>query len=286
VANDAGPNFLYANQRDGTFKDTAFPAGVAVSEDGAEQGCMGVGIGDYENAGGFGLFVTNFAEEYNAFFRNAGAYFVDWSFRTRTAPSSLPYVGWGTGFFDYDNDGWLDIIVGNGHVYPQLDQAKLGASAPYRQRRLLYHNRGDGSFEEVAERYGPALTEPRVSRGLALGDLDNDGRMDVVIADLDGYPLVLRNEVRDAGNWLLVRLKGKAKNTSAVGAVVTLQAGGLTMKRLVRSGTSYISQDDKRLHFGLGAAAKADWVEVLWPDQTKTRIENVKANEVLQIRQE
>jgi hypothetical protein len=286
VSNDAGPNFLYVNQRDGTFNETAFPAGVAVSEDGAEQGCMGVGIGDYENAGRFSLFVTNFAEEYNAFYRNAGAYFVDWSFRTKTAPSSLPHVGWGTGFLDYDNDGWLDIIVGNGHVYPQLDQAKLGASAPYRQRRLLYHNRGDGTFEELAQQFGPALTEPRVSRGLALGDLDNDGRVDVVIADLDGYPLVLRNELEGAGNWLLVKLRGKPKNTSAIGAVVTAQAGGRTMKRLVRSGSSYISQDDQRLHFGLGAAAKADWVEVLWPDQTKTRLENVKANEVLQIRQE
>ena len=108
-------------------------------------------------------------------------------------------MGWGPGFLDYDNDGWLDIIVGNGHVYPQLDQAKLGASAPYRQRRLLYHNRGDGTFDEVAARYGPALNEPRVSRGLTLGDLDNDGRMDVVIADLDGYPLVLRNVLADAG---------------------------------------------------------------------------------------
>jgi hypothetical protein len=286
VANDAGPNFLYMNQKDGTFKESAFPAGVAVSEDGAEQGCMGVGIGDYENAGRFSIFVTNFAEEYNAFYRNVGTYFTDWSFRAKTAPSSLPFVGWGNGFLDYDNDGWLDIIVGNGHVYPQLDQAKLGASAPYRQRRLLYHNRGDGTFDEVAQQYGPALNEPRVSRGLTVGDLDNDGRMDVVIADLDGYPLVLHNELADAGSWLLVKLRGKPKNTSAVGAVVTLRAGALTMKRLVRSGTGYISQDDKRLHFGLGAATKADWVEVLWPDQTKTRRENVKANEVLEIRQE
>ena len=138
----------------------------------------------------------------------------------------------------------------------------------------------------MAEQFGTPLTEPRVSRGLTLGDLDNDGRMDVVVADLDGHPLVLRNELAVAGNWLLVKLRGKPKNTSAVGAVVTLRAGGLTMKRLVRSGTGYISQDDKRLHFGLGAAATADWVEVLWPDQTKTRRENVKANEVLEIRQE
>ena len=176
VANDSTPNFLYLNQKDGTFKEQAFPLGVAVSEDGAEQGSMGVAVGDYDHSGRFSLFVTNFSEEYNDLYHNDGDHFTDVSFRSKTAPSSLPFVGWGDAFFDYDNDTWPDIIAVNGHVYPQLDRLKLGASAGYRQRKLLYHNRGDGTFDEVAARYGPALMDERVSRGLAVGDLDNDGR--------------------------------------------------------------------------------------------------------------
>ena len=211
VANDSNANQLYLNQKDGTFKEAAFPLGVAVSEDGSEQGSMGVAVGDYDNSGRFSLFVTNFSEEYNALYHNTGPFFVDDSFRSRTAPPSLPLVGWGTAFFDYDNDGWLDLIVVNGHVYPQLDQARLGASAPYRQRRLLYRNKGDGTFEELADRFGPVLTEPRVSRGLAVGDLDDDGRLDVVINDLDGAPQVLRNELEGPGHWTSVRLVGKAE---------------------------------------------------------------------------
>jgi hypothetical protein len=283
VANDSTPNLLYSNQRDGTFKEVAFPMGVAVSDDGGEQGGMGVAIGDYDNSGRFSIFKTNFSEEYNNLFRNEGDHFTDMAFRSNTAPSSLPYVGWGTAFFDYDNDGWLDLIAVNGHVYPQMDQAKLGASAGYRQRKLLYHNRGDGTFEEVAADYGPVLTEPRVSRGLAVGDLDNDGRLDLVINDLDGAAQVLHNELTGTGHWLLVKLRGKGKNTSAVGAVVTVKAGGLSLKRLVQGGSSYISQDDKRLHFGLGAEAVADALEVRWPDGATSRMANVRADRILEI---
>ena len=254
VANDSTASFLYINQKDGTFKESGFPLGVAVSEDGAEQGGMGLAVGDYDNSGRFSIFKTNFSEEYNNLFRNEGTYFTDMAFRSRTAASSLPFVGWGTAFLDYDNDGWLDIIVVNGHVYPQLDNARLGASAPYRQRRLLYHNRGDGTFDEVAAQYGEVLTQPRVQRGLALGDLDDDGRLDVVINDLDGAPQVLHNELPATGNWLTVKVRGKGKNLDALGAVVSVKAGRLSLRRLVQSGTSYISQDDMRQHFGLGAA--------------------------------
>jgi hypothetical protein len=207
------------------------------------------------------------------------------SFRSKTAASGLPYVGWGTAFFDYDNDGWLDLIAVNGHVYPQLDKAQLGASAGYRQRRLLYHNRGDGTFDEVAARYGPVLTEERVSRGLAVGDLDDDGRLDVVINDLDGAPLVLHNEIANPGHWLIVRLRGKGLNTNALGAVVTARSGGAVQQRLVQSGTSYISQDDMRQHFGLGAQKQVDSLEVRWPDGTLTTLQNVPANQVLEVRQ-
>ena len=145
--------------------------GVAVSEDGAEQGSMGVAVGDYDNSGRFSLWVTNFSEEYNALYHNDGDHFTDVSFRSKTAAISLPFVGWGNAFFDYDNDGLLDVIVVNGHVYPQLDKARLRASAGYRQRKLLYHNLGNGTFEEVGPRYGAVIMEERVSRGLAVGDL-------------------------------------------------------------------------------------------------------------------
>ena len=285
VANDSTPSFLYLNQRDGTFKELAFPMGVAVSEDGGEQGGMGVAVGDYDNSGRLSVFKTNFAEEYNSLFHNDGDHFTDVSFRSKTAASSIPFVGWGTAFFDYDNDGRLDLIAVNGHVYPQMDQARRGASAGYRQRKLLYHNRGDGTFDEVAAQFGPVLTEPRVSRGLAVGDLDNDGRLDLVINDLDGRPQVLHNELADAGHWLLVKLVGKDGNTDAIGAVVRVKAGKLGLMRLVQSGTSYLSQDDMRRHFGLGRETQADSLEVLWPDGTTTKLANVKADQVVEIKQ-
>jgi hypothetical protein len=283
VANDSTPNFLYVNQKDGTFKESAFPMGVAVSEDGAEQGSMGIAVGDYDLSGRLSLFVTNFSEEYNNLFHNDGAHFNDLSFRSKTAPASLPLVGWGTAFLDYDNDTRLDIIAVNGHVYPQLDKARLGASAGYRQRRLLYHNRGDGTFDEVAAQFGPVLAEERVSRGLSIGDLDNDGRIDVVINDLDGAPQVLHNELAPTGNWLRVKLTGVAGNTNAIGALIVVRAGGVTQQRLVQSGTSYISQDDMRQQFGLGTAATVESLDVRWPDGTTTTMTNVKANQQVEV---
>jgi enediyne biosynthesis protein E4 len=283
VANDSTPNFMYVNQKNGTFKEQAFPLGVAVSEDGAEQGSMGVALGDYDHSGRFSLFVTNFAEEYNALYHNDGDHFSDVSFRSRTAASSLPYVGWGDAFLDYDNDTWTDIIAVNGHVYPQLDKVKMGASAGYRQRKLLYRNHGDGTFEDVSMRYGAVLTEERVSRGLATGDIDNDGRIDVVINDLDGSPQLLHNELASRGNWLIVKLKGAAPNTDAIGAVITVTTGTVRQRAVVLSGTSYISQNDMRQHFGLGSADVADTIEVRWPDGTNTKQERVKVNQIVTI---
>lgn len=283
VANDSMPNFMYVNQKNGTFKEQAFPLGVAVSEDGAEQGSMGVALGDYDHSGRFSLFVTNFADEYNALYRNDGDHFSDLSFRSRTAASSLPYVGWGDAFLDYDNDTWADLIAVNGHVYPQLEKLKTGAPAGYRQRKLLYHNRGDGTFEDVSMRYGSALTEERVSRGLAIGDLDNDGGIDVVINDLDGAPQVLRNELTARGNWVIVKVKGAAPNTDAIGAVITVTAGAVRQRAVVQSGASYISQNDMRQHFGLGAAQTIDAIEVKWPDGSRTTRDRIPANQVVTI---
>jgi enediyne biosynthesis protein E4 len=285
VANDTMANFLYLNRKDGTFEEAAFPLGVAVSEDGSEQGSMGVALGDYNRSGRFSIFVTNYAEEYNALYRHEGQHFTDVSVRSRTAASSLPLVGWGTNFFDYDNDGWLDLLVVNGHVYPQVDKARLGASAGYRQPSLLYRNLRNGTFEEIARGLGGPLALERVNRGTAVGDLDNDGRLDVVINGLDGVPQVLRNEAPKAGNWLIVKLRGAGRNTNAIGAILTIRSGDAVERRLVQSGTGYLSQDDMRLHVGLGAAAQADVVEVRWPDGTTTRRERVKANQILEIAQ-
>jgi hypothetical protein len=287
VANDSTPNFLYLNQRNGTFKEMGMPLGVAVGADGQEQGSMGIALGDYDNSGRFSIFVTNFSEEYNALYHPEadGNGFTDVAWRSKTAPPSLPYVGWGTAFFDYDNDGLLDLYAVNGHVYPQLDKTKLGASAGYRQRRLLYHNRGDGTFEEVAAQAGPVLMEERVSRGSAVGDLDNDGRLDIVINDLDGRPQVLHNEVESAGRWLIVSLTGKAPNTLAIGAVVTVRVGERRLQRLVQSGSSYLSQDDMRLHFGLGAKETIDEIDVRWPDDSHTVRKNVPANQRITLAQ-
>jgi enediyne biosynthesis protein E4 len=284
VANDSTAKFLYLNQKDGTFKEVGFPQGVAVSEDGAEQGSMGVAVGDYDNCGRFALFVTNFSEEYNNLFHNEGDHFTERAFRSKTGAISLPFVGWGNAFVDIENDGLLDLIAVNGHVYPQMDKARLGASAGYRQRKLVYHNRGDGTFDEVAARFGPVMTEERVSRGLAAGDLDNDGRIDLVINDLDGSPQLLRNESKGTGNWLLVRLRGQGKNLDAIGATVSAVTGKVTRSRLVQAGSSYISQEDLRQHFGLGQATMVDAIEVRWPDGTTSAVKDVKVNQILEIK--
>lgn len=286
VANDTTRNFLYMNKKDGTFEEMGYLMGVAVSEDGKEQGSMGIAVGDYLNEGRLSLFVTNFAEEYNALYRNRGDYFSDVSFRSATALPSLPYVGWGTAFLDVDNDGWLDLLLVNGHVYPQMKDLAVGASAPYRQRAMLYRNRRDGTFEEITAASGESLLEEQVSRGMAVGDLDNDGRLDVVINDLDGKARVLRNETPKAGNWLLVRLEGSGSNTDALGALITVRTGTTTQIRDVRSGTSYLSQDDMRQHFGLGAAKQVDAIEVQWSDGSVSVREGVEVNRLLVLRQE
>jgi hypothetical protein len=285
VANDAGPNYLYVNQKDGTFREQGLQLGVAVSEDGAEQGSMGVALGAYDNSARFSLFITNFADEYNAFYRHDGARFTDVSFQSRTAASGVPYVKWGTEFLDYDNDGWLDLAVVNGHVYPQVDTASPPSPAGYKQRGLLYRHRGDGTFDEVTARAAPALMVPRVGRGLAAGDLDNDGRIDLVVGDLDGEPLVLRNETPAAGQWLLVALDGLAPNTRAIGAVVTVRVGATVQTRLIQSGTSYLSQSDQRAHFGVGRAARIDAVTVRWPNGAVDTLADVEPNQLVRVRQ-
>ena len=277
VANDTGPNYLYKNSGKGTFVDVALQAGTALSEDGKAQGSMGVAIGDYDHSGGWSIFVTNFSNEYNALYKHEKAFqFTDASIRSQTAKPNSPFVGWGTHFLDYDNDGWQDLLVVNGHVYPQVERA--GLAARYAQRKLLYRNQRNGTFAEVTATSGPALNEPSVSRGSAAGDLDNDGDVDVVINNLDGGPTLLRNDGGNRGNFLIVHLEGSAGNRSAVGAVVTVSAADLVQRAERRAGDSYLSSSDPRLHFGLGARTTVDSVEVRWPNGAVQRFREIPAN--------
>ena len=281
VANDAGPNYLYMNNGNGTFTDVALQAGTALSEDGKEQGSMGVAIGDYNHSGSWSIFVTNFSDEYNALYRHDKALqFTDVSFASQTAKPSIPLVGWGTHFLDYDNDGWLDLLVVNGHVYPQVERAGLATS--YAQPKLLYHNNHDGTFTDVTSTSGAALSARAVSRGSAVADLDNDGDLDLVVNNLDGAPTVIRNDGGNRQNFLVVDLEGHS-NRSAVGAIATVRAGDLVQRGERRSGDSYLSNSDARLHFGLGTRTAVDSVEVRWPNGTVQRFGDMAANAFIKI---
>ena len=278
VANDSTPNFLYHNNGDGTFKEIGFTSGTAVNESGSEQGCMGVTVGDYDRDGKLDLFITNFDDEYNILYHNDGHNaFTDVSYTAKLAEVSLPYVGWGTKFFDYDNDGWLDLFVVNGHAYPQRDH--------YRQRELLHHNNRDGTFSEVAAQMGTALMQERVGRGAAFGDIDNDGDIDIVVNDLDGSPQLLRNDGGNSNNSVLIKTVGVNSNRDGIGARVKVVSGDLTQIDEVRSGGSYLSQNDLRLHFGLEKRTTIDLIEVRWPSGVIDKITNLSANRILTIKE-
>ena len=278
VANDSTPNFLYHNNGDGTFKEIGFTSGTAVNESGSEQGCMGVTLGDYDHDGKLDLFITNFDDEYNILYHNDGHNaFTDVSYAAKLAEVSLPYVGWGTKFFDYDNDGWLDLFAVNGHAYPQRDH--------YRQRELLHHNNRDGTFSEVAAQMGTSLMQERVGRGVAFGDIDNDGDVDIVVNDLDGSPQLLRNDGGNSNNSVLIKTVGVKSNRDGIGARVKVVSGDLAQIDEVRSGGSYISQNDLRLHFGLEKRTTVDLIEVRWPSGVIDKVTDLSANRILTIKE-
>lgn len=267
VVNDSTPNYLYHNKGDGTFEDVAYSAGIAVNEDGREQAGMGVAIGDYDNDGRDDVYVTNFSDDTNTLRHNdGGETFTDVTFQSGQSVS-YPYLGWGTAFFDYDNDGLLDIFVANGHVYPEVDRFEWNTK--YQQRKLLFRNLGNGKFAEIGAQLGGALNLEYSSRGAAFGDLDNDGDIDIVINNSDASPSVIRNDGGNrAGHWLTLKLAGDPKSKSprdAIGARVFVTAGGNRQRGEVRSGGSYCSQSDLRVHFGLGSATKIEKLEVRWP---------------------
>ena len=264
VANDATPNFLYKNEGNGKFSEIGMESGTALTDDGSMQGTMGVAIGDYTHSGRFSIFITNFADQYDTLYRNDG----DWNFRDVTFPSglavaSLPWVKWGTAFFDIDNDTWLDLIAVSGHVYPQADQ--LASGAKYKEPTILSINQGDGTFCDASKQAGADIQQNRVLRGLAAGDLFNDGNIDLVIEDLDGQPEILRNHGMHENHWIGLELQGTKSNRLAIGAKVTITAGKVKQVDEVRSGGSYLSQHDLRLHFGLGSASSIESVEIRWP---------------------
>src|SRR6266700_1185490 len=278
VANDSTPNFLYHNNGDGTFKDIGFSSGTAVNENGSEQGSMGVTLGDYDHSGRLSLFITNFDDDYNTLYHNDGkGSFTDVSYAAKVAAVSLPYVGWGSWFFDYDNDGWPDLLVVNGHVYPQLPT--------YRQRNFVHHNNRDATFSEIGEQLGAPFAEKRTGRGAAFGDIDNDGDVDVVINNLDGPPQLLRNDGGNVNNSILIKTIGVKSNRDGIGARVTIVSGGLTQIEEVYSGGSYLSQSDLRLHFGLEKRSKIDLIEVRWPRGNIDKVTNVGVNKILTIKE-
>src|SRR2546423_2541905 len=278
VANDSTPNFLYHNNGDGTFKDIGFPSGTAVNENGSEQGSMGVTLGDYKHDGRLDLFITNFDDDYNTLYHNDGkGSFTDVSYAAKVAAVKLPFIGWGAWFFDYDNDGWVDLLVVNGHVYPQLPT--------YRQRNFVPHNNRDGTFTEVGEQLGAPFPEKRTGRGAAFGDIDNDGDVDLLINNLDGPPQLLRNDGGNANNSIFFKTVGVKSNHDGIGARVKIICGDLSQIGEVYSGGSYLSQSDLRVHFGLEKRTKIDLIEVHWPSGMVDKVNNVSANKIFTIKE-
>ena len=267
VANDSMPNFLYHNLGDGTFEEIGVLSGLGTNGDGLEQAYMGIAVGDYTRDGRNDFFFTTFSGDNYTLHRNHGDLdFSDVTLQSGLLAVTLPFLGWGTEFFDYDNDGWLDILAANGHIFPQADPATWGTS--YKQRTLLFRNLGNGRFADVSGSSGSGFARPKASRGAAVGDLFNEGGLDVVLNNLDGTPTLLRNRGAGiTGHWITVRLVGDpAMKTprDAIGSVVFCRAGGFRQRGEVSSGRGYLSQSDLRIHFGLGTAKAVDGLDVVW----------------------
>ena len=263
VACDSTPSILYRNNKDGTFTDVAAIAGVAYDEDGREQAGMGSTVADYNGDGLPDLFKTNFSDDTSSLYRNNG----DGTFTSQIFEAGLglntQYLGWGAMFMDMDNDGWPDILIANGHVYPEVDTSHLGAS--YREPRLVYWNMGNGKFKDISKQAGPGCTSPQSSRGLAIADFWNDGRLSAVVNNMGAKPMLLVNEAPTKNHWLGIITQGTQSNRDGIGAVVTVSAGNRKYIQEVRSGSSYISSNDLRLHFGLGSSSSVDRIDVRWP---------------------
>ncbi len=276
VADDSSPNYLYRNDGNGHFADVSFVSGTAVAADGGEMAGMGVAVCDYNHTGRFSIHVTNFEDQNNSLYRNDGNLsFTEVSYAAAIGTATVPYLGWGTGCVDLDNDGWPDLFVVNGHVYPQVD--RFAAGAKYQERKLVFLNQRDGTFEDVSALVGPALAILQASRGAAFGDLDNDGDLDVVVENIDGAPLILRNDGGNQRHWVTLELIGGKSNRLAIGSKVKAVAGPLVQVDEVRSGGSYLSQSDLRIHFGLGEEDMLNRVEIRWPSGRTETLQDLAA---------
>ena len=281
VACDTAPSLLYRNNGDGTFREMGIAAGCAFNEDGEALAGMGVGVADFDSDGWFDIVRTNFSDQITTLYRNNG----DGTFYEASLECGLgintKYLGFGAGFLDFDNDGWKDIFLANGHVYPIIEQSRLHVT--YKQRKILYRNLGGSRFQDISREAGPGIMTPEVSRGCAFGDFDNDGRVDVVVNNLDGAPSLLRNETANDNSWLAVKCIGTKSNRSAIGARVTVRTADRVQIDEVASGSSYYSQNDLRLHFGLGPHRNADAVEVRWPSGKTELFNDVQGDQLLRV---
>ncbi|HSR53267.1 MAG TPA: CRTAC1 family protein [Acidobacteriota bacterium] len=274
VANDSRPNFLWKNNGDGTFSDEALFSGIAYNQEGREQACMGVDVADYDQDGDFDIYSTNFSDDYHVLYRNGGEFFfADATFKAKIAQNTFQYLGFGALFADFDNDGRMDIFAANGHIYPEVDKFNLGST--YKQSNQLFRGLGSNRFEELSSKLGAGLALVKSSRGAALLDYDSDGDLDLVVSNLDDRVDLLRNDLADQKAWLRVSLKGEGANTQAVGAKVTAVSGSQRWLQEVRAGSSYLSDSQRVLHFGLGDVDKVDHVEVVWPSGRKQIVKNV-----------
>ena len=285
VANDSVPNYLYHNLHNGTFRDDSYASGFAVTEDGREQASMGIAVGDYNRDGKVDLYTTSFSDDYNSLYRNdGGGSFSEVTYQAGLSTPTIPFLGWGTGFLDFDNDGLPDLFVANGHVYPGVDQQDWGTT--FAQRPQLFRNLDGAKFEEVAPATGSGLADVIVGRGAAFGDLFNDGHMDVVINNLDSPPTLLRNVVNNGNHWIGLKLIGGPKGPrDAIGAKVFVTTGAIRQRVDVFSGGSYGSSSDQRPHFGLGTATKIDKLEIIWPNGEKQEVPPPAVDQIVTVKQ-